>query len=337
MGKGISKRTFLAGLAASGLVPAAALADGARRGTLSNPQASARARSLYRYLNDVWGKHTLTGQQESMWGRGTRYELDYIEELTGKQPAVLGLDYIDPPRRSGVNDRAAAWYNDGGIATICWHWGNPMAGPGYESSKTYFNALAALKDGTPENKALMSDMDDIAYYLGRLRDQDVPVLWRPFHEFTGDWFWWGKLGPKVFKALWVKMYNYFTHEKGLNNLIWVLGYTKDASREWFPGLDYVDIIGADDYVKDHGPLKDMYERVHAITGDTLPITLHECGPIPDPAQLQASGANWLWFLVWHTDFIHDGKSNPADWIKTVYASDWYLKRDQLPDLKTYGV
>lgn len=333
MGKGISKRTLLAGLAACGLIPAATLA--VTRRTLSNPRASARATSLYRYLADLWGKHTLTGQQESMWGHGTRYELDYIQDLTGKQPAVLGLDYIDPPRRSGVNDRAAAWYADGGIPSICWHWGNPMTGPGYESSKTYFNAHAALKDGTPENKALMSDMEDIAYYLGRLKDANVPILWRPFHEFTGDWFWWGKSGPKVFKALWVKMYDYFTHEKGLDNLIWVLGYTKDASPEWFPGLAYVDIIGADNYVKDRGPMKDMYDRVHAITGDTLPIALHECGPIPDPAQLQASGAPWLWFLVWHTDFIHDGKTNPADWIKTVYASDWYLTRDELPDLKNY--
>lgn len=339
-----NRRDILTGAAALGLtglglsgLPTSAVAQSVTpgKGVLSNPKASPRARALYHYLNDVWGQRTLTGQQESIWHGGPRYELDYIQQVSGKQPAVLGLDYIDPADRAGVNHRAKAWYDGGGIATICWHWGNPLVGPGYVNSKIHFDAVAALKPGTPENTALLRDMDEIAGYLGQLRDQDVPVLWRPFHEFTGDWFWWGQCGPEVFKALWTLMYDRYTQKFGLNNLIWVLGYTKDANAAWYPGRERIDIIGADNYVQDRGPMDDMYARVQAITGDAVPITLHECGPIPDPAQLTATHANWLYFLVWHSEFIRDGKTNPPDWINQVYHSPRYITLDQVPDLKTY--
>jgi mannan endo-1,4-beta-mannosidase len=304
---------------------------------LSNPKAASEARALYRFLNDIWGKKTLTGQQESTWHRpdGPRYELNYIQQQSDKLPALLGLDYIDPSDRSGVNARATKWYKDeGGIATICWHWGNPLVGPGYEQSKIYFDAYEALKDGTPQNVAMMRDMAEIAGHLSELQAAGVPVLWRPFHEFTGDWFWWGKCGPEVFKKLWIKMYDYFTDERGLNNLIWVAGFTKDVNPVWFPGRQYVDIVGADDYVHDHGPLVGMYKDVEKLKLD-IPIALHECGPIPDPEQLRDAGANWLYFLVWHSEFIHDGKTNPPDLIKAVYNSDRYLTKDKLPDLSTY--
>ncbi len=327
----------LGALAATSLAPAAHATPVPGKGRLSHPKASAQARSLYRYLNDIWGHRTLTGQQESIWHGGPRYELDYIRQVSGKQPAVLGLDYIDPADRAGVNRRAQAWYDGGGIATICWHWGNPLVGPGYANSKIHFDAAAALKPGTPENAALLRDMDEIAGFLGELRDRQVPVLWRPFHEFTGDWFWWGQCGPETFKALWTLMYDRYTQRFGLDNLIWVLGYTKDPDPAWFPGRERIDIIGADNYVQDRGPMDDMYARVRAITGDEVPIALHECGPIPDPEQVTRTRANWLYFLVWHSEFIHDGKTNPADWIRTVYDAPRYVTLDQVPDLRRYGV
>ena len=339
----LNKRELLAaaaGLAAMRGAPAWAADPAAAsfvRGQLSNPKAIPQAWALYRYLNDVWGHKTLTGQQESIWHGGPRYELDYIQQVSGKLPAVLGLDYIDPSDRGGVNDRATHWYQvEGGIPTLCWHWGNPMIGPGYENSKTLFDVPNALTPGTAEHKAMMRDLAEIAGWLGGLQKNGVPVMWRPFHEFTGNWFWWGKWGPEVFKQLWVTMYDYFTHERGLNNLIWILGYTNQPDPDYFPGRGYVDIIGGDTYVKDHGPQTELYDKVKAIGGDTLPIALHECGPIPDPDQAKAAGADWLYFMVWHSDFIHDGVTNPPDLIKAAYNNPHYLTKDQLPKLDTYG-
>ena len=325
-----------AGLSALTLprVALAAADAGPAPGTLSNSAASPAAKALYRYLWSIYRRHTLTGQQESVWtSGGATVELDYIRTVTGKLPAVLGLDYIDPADNANVNDRATAWYRGGGIPTICWHWGAPDVGTGYENSKKDFDVAAALRPGTPQNRAMMRDMADVADHLAVLRDRDVPVLWRPFHEFSGDWFWWGKHGPAALKSLWALMYGYFTRTRALNNLIWVAGYAgQNMDPAWYPGRATVDVAGADIYVDDHGNLATMFGQVRRIVGDSVPICLHECGPIPDPAGL-GPDADWLYFLVWHTKWIMDGKLNPPDQLRAAYASQRYLTKDELGSFK----
>ncbi len=281
------------------------------------------------------GRKTLTGQMESGWNGG-RVELDYIRACSGQLPAILGLDYIDPAANDRVNDRAARWYlEEGGIPTLCWHWGAPDVGPGYANSKKPFDVDAALTQGTRQNRAMMRDLDDIAGRLDVLRRRGVPVLWRPFHEFTGSWFWWGQHGPEGFKRLWTTMYDHFTHERGLNNLIWVLGYSGEPQSSYNPGRAYFDVAGADTYVKDHGPLKGLYDKVRAIVGEGVPIALHENGPIPDPALVDQTHADWVYFMTWHTNWIKDPSVNPPDLIKRAYTSARYVTKSELPDLKTY--
>ncbi len=302
------------------------------RKPLSNPQASARAKKLYAYLWDMYGHKTLTGQQISAW-QGPRAELDYLQRTTGKLPAILGLDYIDPKKWTFVNDRATKWYlEEGGIVTICWHWGAPDIGTGYENSKKDFDLPAALTAGTPQYEALNRDLAGVADQLTILRDRDIPVLWRPLHEFTGSWFWWGKHGPEPLKALWAHMYDYFTNTRGLNNLIWVAGFSGEPSAAWYPGAAYVDIAGPDTYVKDHGNLANLFAAVKAIVGETKPICLHECGPVPDPALLGKT-AEWLYFMPWTHDWIADEKLNPPEFLKVAYNSKRFITRDEVPDLK----
>ena len=99
---------------------------------LSNPRASAEARALYGYIWSIYGTRTLTGQQEQNFTpAGARVELDYIQTVTGRQPALLGLDYIEPADQRAVNERATAWHRSGGIVSLCWHWGAPDIGTGY--------------------------------------------------------------------------------------------------------------------------------------------------------------------------------------------------------------
>ncbi len=337
----MDRRSLICTLAAAAAVPLAGEARAAATvaaGNLSNANATAEARALYRYLCLVsQRKKTLTGQQTSTWDGETGPELERIETVTGELPAIIGLDFIDPLTCNVTIDRAVGWYkNQGGIPTICWHWGNPLVGPGYDQSKIYFDIWDALKPGTRENVAMMADLDRIAGYLGDIQKQGVPVLWRPFHEFSGDWFWWGKGGPELFKKLWVKMYDYFTTEKKLNNLIWVLGYTGEPSEKYYPGRQYVDIVGADTYVKDHGSLKALYDRVVAIAGTDMPIPLHECGPIPDPDALTADGADWAYFMTWCYEFILDGKTNPDDFLKRAYTSDRYISLNEVPPFTQFS-
>lgn len=324
----LSRREVLAGGAALGLVPATALGSPVKR--LSSPAASREARRLYRFLWSIYGRYTLTGQQESPAGK--RDELDYIQRVAGRLPAILGLDFIIPSEWDGVHDRALAWSRAGGIVALCWHWGAPDIGTGYENSKKDFDVTAALKPGTPQNALMMAQMAEVGQQLARLRDAGVPVLWRPFHEFSGDWFWWGKHGPEAFKALWRLMHDQFTRRFQLNNLLWVLGWAgQNVDPAYYPGRDLVDIVGADLYVNDYGPLATMFGQVKAIVGDTVPICLHENGPIPDPATL-GPDADWLWFMTWHTRWIEGADQNPPDLLARYYASKRYLTRDELPRL-----
>ncbi|WP_260171334.1 glycoside hydrolase family 26 protein [Sphingomonas sp. BK481] len=327
----LSRRETLGMTAALGLLHGVpALAAGPNH-TLSNSSASPAARKLYTYLCSQYGRKTLTGQQEQGSAQpNPNGELDYLQSVTGKLPAILGLDYIDPRDNDAVNDRATAWARSGGIVTLCWHWGAPDIGTGYENSKKDFDVAAALKPGTPQNVAMMRDMTEVARLLNVLQDRGVAVLWRPFHEFSGDWFWWGKHGPDAFKALWALMYDQFTRVHGLNNLIWVLGWAgQNVDPAWYPGRATVDVAGADIYANDHGNLAPMFAQVKAIVGDTLPICLHENGPVPDPAFL-GPNADWLWFMTWHTRWLTGADQNTPDQLRRDFASKRYVTKDELP-------
>ncbi|MES2825792.1 MAG: glycosyl hydrolase [Pseudomonadota bacterium] len=307
---------------------------------LSNPNPSLEAVALFDYLKDQHARKTLTGQQESTWASGgPLHELNFIFNATGKAPALLGLDYLnhlDSTYITGVTQRAADWYlTNNGIPTICWHWGSPSFGQGYDNSKKPFDIDKALTPGTTENIAMLKDLDIVAAELAKLRDQNVPILWRPFHEFTGTWFWWGMDGADKFKRLWIYMYNYYTINKGLNNLIWVLGYSGEPSAAYFPGDAYIDIAGADTYVSDHGSLKTLYDRVALIVGAGRPIALHENGPIPDPDSVMADAANWSYFMTWHTSFLTDGIANTTTTLNKAFNHEHYITRDELPSLPNY--
>jgi len=298
---------------------------------LSDPRASAEAGALYRYIWSIYGTKTLTGQQEQNFTpAGARVELDYIKTVTGRQPALLGLDYIEPKDQVAVNERATAWHRSGGIVSLCWHWGAPDIGTGYENSKKDFDVAHALVAGTPQNVAMMAQMAHVADLLTVLRDRRIPVLWRPFHEFGGDWFWWGKHGPQAFKALWRTMYDFFVVDRRLHNLIWVLGWAgQNIDPAYYPGRDCVDVAGADIYVDDHGNQAGLFAQVKRIVGDTVPICLHENGPIPDPATLGPE-ADWAWFMTWHTRWLQDPRQNAPASLREYYRSDRYVTKDELP-------
>lgn len=327
----LNRRETLSMTAALGLLHGMPALAAVPNRTLRNPNASSAARRLYAYLGSQYGKKTLTGQQEQGSAPPNPHgELDYLKRVTGKLPAILGLDYIDPRDNDAVNDRATAWARSGGIVTLCWHWGAPDIGTGYENSKKDFDVAAALKPGTPQNVAMMRDMTEVARLLNVLQDRGVPVLWRPFHEFSGDWFWWGKHGSNAFKALWALMYDQFTRVHGLDNLIWVLGWAgQNVDPTWYPGRATVDVAGADIYASDHGNLAPMFARVKAIVGDTLPICLHENGPVPDPTLL-GPGADWLWFMTWHTRWLTGADQNTPDQLRRDFASKRYVSKDELP-------
>ena len=299
---------------------------------------SEKAQAIIEYLGNAKGNYVVSGQQESTW-ISENYEFDYIYEKTGKYPAIRGLDYINDDF-TGVNERAIKWWNKGGIVTICWHTGKDFSG-GYNDCKedVVENWDKLFEEGSAENIAMIEGMDKAAQALKELQDQGVIVLWRPFHEFDGDWFWWSKGGAENFVKLWNTMWDRYNTYWHLDNLIWVLGYShmgfdweeekKDAGDDvldWFPGHDKCDIVGADSYV----PTKHI--KLNKIINKKVnkeankPTCYHECGENPTLSELK--NTSWSYFMTWHTEYLIDRNTDEA--LQTLYTSDYVITLDELP-------
>lgn len=290
------------------------------------PHPSPEARAVLEYLHVIKGKKTLAGQMWVPWGND---EIEYVERITGKLPAIRGHDYIHQRTHKRETELMIQWWRAGGIPTVMWHWGAPTKGEGYNQSKMAIDISRCFVEGTAEHAAMWQDLMRIADRLAELRDAGVPVLWRPMHEFDGGWFWYGMGTDKQFVRLWRTMFDYFAKERRLNNLIWVLCHCREPRAGWNPGKEYFDLAGADFYGS--GTQAWLYNWVKNIHGDQAPIAYHECGTIPDPEKAFADGAPWSWWMLWHTEhlFRHDREA-----LKRIYNHELVITRDELPRFVT---
>ena len=322
---------------------------------LCNPNASDEAKRLYAFLCDNYGNHIISGQvSDGMYG----LENTAIYNETGEYPAILGLDMMEysPSRVAhgsvGSSVKAAIGYwEQGGIVTYCWHWNAPekyLTGAwysGFYTEQTNID-LAKILAGEDEEgyKLLMEDIDAIAEQLTVLRDAGVPILWRPLHEASGGWFWWGASGPDAYKELYVLLYDRLTNEYGLNNLIWIWN-GQDA--EWYPGDEYVDIIGWDIYPGEqvYNAQTNTFLEAAAVTDDHKMIVLSENGCLFDPDLAFRDGATWGYFCTWCGEFvlktdgynIYGERYTEKDMLMKVYRDERVITRDELPDIKTYPI
>lgn len=288
---------------------------------LINKNATESTKRLMNYLSSIYGEYILAGQQIGVLSHP---EIDVIKDVTGKYPAVYGFDFMNytPSRveRGSTcedTDIAIEWWKNGGIVTFCWHWNAPIDlidipperswDRGFYTEATTFDFGKAMSD--PDSglfQLLVRDIDAIAIQLKRLQDHDVPVLWRPLHEASGGWFWWGAYGAEACIKLWKYMYHRLTELHGLNNLIWVWN-GQDA--DWYPGDEYVDIIGEDIYTKEHDYSSQLerFNGARAYTSSTKMITLSENGVIPAVDTMIEDQALWLWNCTWYGDFVYERK------------------------------
>jgi len=342
---------------------------------LSNPDATPQARKVYDFLLEQSGRKTLSGVQSS--SSNSNDFVDFIYKKTGKHPALAGYDFIflqyspTPEGWSWVqnyNDISAAkeqWQNNG-LVSYMWHWNVPDSeaawtagvekgdfnGYNFYTDKTSFDIKEALKDGTWQNRFILKDLEEAAGYLKLLQDAGIPVIWRPFHEAAGNydlygpngaWFWWGKGGAEPCKALWRLMHDKFTKEYGLNNLIWV--WTLDATpgcedqfADWYPGNDYVDIVGVDIYESNTDAKTRQYQAAVDLTEGKKLVTISECGNIPDPKSCFGAGNAWSWFMVWCTTDANGNLAlssdnwplNTESWWKSVLGSEEVITREEMP-------
>ena len=127
------------------------------------------------------------------------------------------------------------------------------------------------------------------------------------------------------------MYDRYTNYWGLDNLIWVLGYShkNEMYKDFYPGVEYVDIAGADSY--EIGAHKDLFKAVKRVVKGEKPVCFHECGTIPMVEEFKKANAEWVWFLAWHTEYLVD--NNTPQNLKAIYNDEYVITLDELPDLK----
>ena len=298
---------------------------------LSHPDPSIEAVALYRYLHDEWGERILSGQQyEPWWGTD---EMDHIESVTGHLPAVQGADFIHDDKSRPV-EQAIDWWERGGITSIMWHWGVPgqeTPEDEYEQSRdtgVEIDLQLILEEGTDPNEAFWAELAEVADELERLRDAGIPIIWRPFHEFEGGWFWWGVEGPDFFVELWETMHDYFAHERDLDNLIWLLPHSDYPDPAWVPDESTFDLWGADTY-DEHDTYAWLYDDLAGTHGEDRPIVKHETGLPPHPEDAADAGAWWSHWITWHTDWL---TGIDDAYLEEVYTHDLTVTLEDVPDI-----
>ena len=323
---------------------------------LVNENATDNAKRLMSYLCDVYGTSILSGQYCETGMNG--WENLIIYNNTGEYPAILGMDMgyysqtgVDYGVAISTTEQAISYWEKGGIVTLCWHWLAPekyIDGTWYSAFRpehTNINVTKILNGKDEEGyQLLMKDIDNIAQQLLLMQQAGVPVLWRPLHEASGGWFWWGAEGPETYKQLYILLYETLTNTYGLNNLIWVWN-GQDAA--WYPGDEYVDIVGIDIYAGEHVYTSQInaFLETHRSTGSNKLVVLSENGTMIDPELSVRDRAMFGFFCVWSGEFVmndsvrksYSEQYTELEMLKKVYKSEHVITRSELPDLHTYPI
>ena len=221
----------------------------------ANPRSNAQAKAVLKYFQSLEArpdKRLLSGQFSNFGDRANPRLFNDIHDKTGHWPAILGADYAGHGGISteAPNQAAIEYWQHGGLVTLSAHLYNPAgtngAFSGLRDKDVDLNTLLAAN--TESHARWMHELDQIAEGLQQLKTNGVVVLWRPFHEMNGNWFWWDGKDPEMFKQLWRQEFDYFTQTKGLDNLLWVYApnHGKNAAA-YYPGDRYVDLVGLDAY------------------------------------------------------------------------------------------
>lgn len=287
------------------------------------PNASPEAEALLKFLYSISGKYTLTGQHNypNIKDRNSQFAAKYI----GKTPVVFSTDWGFAKdgdtdsylARPDIVEEAKRQHQLGSIITICWHAVPPTADepvtfrprPGGAEPESLASVQCQLLDqqfkdvltpGTELYKRWCAQTDTIAVYLKKLQDARVPVLWRPYHEMNGDWFWWGgRRGEYSSAALYRQIFDRFVNHHKLNNLIWVWSVDRPNKPEmqyshYFPGSEYLDVLALDVYGRDFN--QTYYDSLVALSRGK-PLVLGEVGN-PPTLEILDSQPKWTLYVIW---------------------------------------
>ena len=237
---------------------------------LIDKNATKETKMLYSNLKAISKEHILFGHQHATeYGHGWNGDKDRsdVKSVTGSHPGVIGVDFSGlsgkPDADIGkevikLRENIAATYNRGGITTVSWHFNNPVSrGAFYWNDTLSLPAVKYIIPGGEANEKYKSILQTIAYLANTTKGANgelVPMIFRPFHEFDGDWFWWGRshCTTEEFTSLWKFTVSYLRDSLQVHNFIYAFSpdnrFTTEAVYlERYAGDDWVDVVGIDNY------------------------------------------------------------------------------------------
>jgi mannan endo-1,4-beta-mannosidase len=242
----------------------------AQHGKPIDAHATKETKALYKNLGKLAEKHTLFGHQHATeYGHGWEGDEDRsdVKSVTGSHPAVIGVDFSGftagskeniQRNKDHVKKIVEDTYNRGGVATAAWHFLNPVSGGGFYWVDTV--SQPAVKYIIPggsahgKYKEILRGIADWAHQLKGKDGKNVPLIFRPFHEFDGGWFWWGKphCTKEEFISLWRFTVSYLRDSLGVHNFIYAFSpdnqFLSEAEYlDRYPGNEWVDMLGVDNY------------------------------------------------------------------------------------------
>lgn len=237
---------------------------------LIDKNATRQTVALYNNLKNLSGKHIMFGHQHATeYGHGWSGDNDRsdVKSVTGSHPAVNGIDFLALSGRpkaekdwafKNLQKHIVETYDRGGVITVAWHFNNPTSEGGfYWKDSVSKAAVPRLAPGGTHHKEYKKILADVAQLANSVKGKDgnlAPMIFRPYHEMDGNWFWWGRAHctPDEFKSLWRFTVSYLRDSLNVHNFIYAfspdcLFNTEAEFLERYPGDEWVDMIGMDDY------------------------------------------------------------------------------------------
>lgn len=313
--------------------------DGTGGSTINSDAANAR-KKVMEYLYSMQGQKTIVGIHNREPNSEPSKQTDQAYAVTGQYPALWSGDFLfsssDVSNRWNMIYECKKQWENGSIVQLMLHVTPPTqteAGNwdgGVVSKLTDEQWSSLITNGGELNKAWKKRLDTYAQYISYLKDNGVPVLFRPFHEMNQSMFWWaGRKGTNGTGALYRLTRDYLEKEKGLDNIIWVWDM-QDLSYDWSeynPGNDYWDIFAVDIYNSDYFT-EYKYNQALSVAGNK-PIAIGECDKLPTAQQLKEQ-PRWSFVMSWaELTFSHNTNSE----IQNLYWAENTIVRNDLPDLK----
>lgn len=307
--------------------------------TINSDAANAR-KKVMEYLYSMQGQKTIVGIHNREPNSEPSKQTDQAYAVTGQYPALWSGDFLfsssDVSNRWNMIYECKKQWENGSIVQLMLHVTPPTQAEagnwdgGVVSKLTDEQWSSLITNGGELNKAWKKRLDTYAQYISYLKDNGVPVLFRPFHEMNQSMFWWaGRKGTKGTGALYRLTRDYLENEKGLDNIIWVWDM-QDLSYDWSeynPGNDYWDIFAVDIYNSDYFT-EYKYNQALSVAGDKL-IAIGECDKLPTAQQLKEQ-PRWSFVMSWaELTFSHNTNSE----IQNLYWAENTIVRNDLPDLK----